>query len=106
MRGSLVEWVEEVRAAERHQYGTPLSVEADARIQRAMARGSRGGHAFVRRAVGAVAIAILLLSMRALSIGGLASTSSTDIGDAALIEAGVSRTIDWSSSAGGPRELP
>jgi hypothetical protein len=106
MSRTIVEFVEQLRAAERHQYGAPLSAEADLRIHHAMARESHSRNTLLRRAVGAVAIVVLFFSMRALSNGARAAAASSDAGDAAMIEAGVSRTVEWGPNAGGPRELP
>jgi len=103
----VVELAEQLRSAERHQYGRPFSAEADARIRASLLRSSLPRRNLLRGTAGAVALAMLLLSVRALSNGAVSRVNaSQDIGDAALVEAGITASVDWESRTDGPRELP
>ena len=98
--------VDRIRSAERHQYGRVLSASADARIRARLRIASAPRRRMLRRTAGVVVLAILLLSMRAISSGGGRVSASEDVGDAALIEAGIRAPLDWESRPGGPSELP
>jgi hypothetical protein len=105
----LDELVDRIRTAERHQYGRPLSRDVDARVRASWRATIHPRRTVLKSTAGAVALAVLLLSMRALSSsrdGGARISAAEDIGDAAMIEAGIAPAADWETRPGGPRDLP
>ena len=106
---SVDDLIDRIRAAERHQYGRPLSKAVDARVRASWRATLLPRRAMLKSTAGAVALAVLLLSMRALSTSrdsGARISASEDIGDAAMIEAGIAPSADQSMRPGGPRDLP